>query len=131
MAGFSSKEEMEKVLKIWMDKISTNPDISKRCKGIKVSIGYEMTDLDVKFHTEFMDGTVSGGLGEATPASMVFLETDCETFDGMMSGEVDGASAAMNGTLSFSGDMSAAMGLQALNDEMGRLYMEARKQALG
>jgi putative sterol carrier protein len=131
MAGFTSKEDMDKVLSLFVDKIRKSQEIAKRCKGIKVSLGYEMTDLDVKFHTEFMDGVVSGGLGEATPASMVILETDSETFDGMMTGEVDAASAAMNGTLSFSGDMSAAMGLQVMYDDMGKLYQQARTEALG
>jgi putative sterol carrier protein len=45
------------------------------------------------------------------------------TFDGMMTGEVDGASAAMSGDMSFSGDMSAAMGLQALQEDMMRLWL--------
>jgi putative sterol carrier protein len=49
----------------------------------------------------------------------------------MMTGEVDAASAAMNGTLSFSGDMSAAMGLQVMYDDMGKLYQQARTEALG
>ena len=33
-----------------------------------------------------------------------------ETFDGLMTGEDDGASATMSGVLAFSGIISAAMG---------------------
>jgi hypothetical protein len=32
----------------------------------------------------------------------------------------------MSGDLTFSGDMSAAMGLQALQEDMGRLYKQAK-----
>ncbi len=57
---------------------------------------------------------------------MVFLEMDSEVFDGMFTGEVDGASAAMSGAMTFSGDMSAAMGLQVLQDDMGRVYLASK-----
>jgi hypothetical protein len=32
----------------------------------------------------------------------------------------------MSGALSFSGDMSAAMGLQALQDDMNQIYRDAK-----
>jgi len=126
MAGFASKQEMEKVISKFIDLMTKTPALSIRSKGVKVSIGYEITDLDLKFHTEFMDGVVTGGLGEATPASMVILETDSETFDGMMGGELDMTSVVMSGQVSISGDMTAAMGLQGVNDVMMDLYKQAR-----
>ncbi len=62
---------------------------------------------------------------------MVFLEMSSETLDGMMLGEIDGASAAMSGQMTISGDMGAAMGLQAVGDVMNILYEEAKKEELG
>jgi len=38
-----------------------------------------------------MDGKVTGGLGPMDPKAMVDLEMSSATFDGMMTGEVDGA----------------------------------------
>jgi len=87
---------------------------------------FEIPDLDFLFYTSFVDGKVTAGVGEADPEAMVVLEMDSETFDGMMTGEIDGASAAMSGDMTFSGDMSAAMGLQALQDDLSRIYLEAK-----
>ena len=48
----------------------------------------------------------------------------------VMLGEIDGASAAMSGQMTISGDMGAAMGLQAVGDVMNTLYAEAKKEVL-
>jgi len=127
MAGYGSKDEMEGVIKRFIENLSKDEAIAKRSKGLKVSMGFEISDLNLSFHTEYMDGVVSGGIGEANPPSMVFLEMDSETFDGMFTGEIDGTSAAMSGAMTFSGDMSAAMGLQALQEDMGRIYLASKK----
>ena len=127
MAGYSSKEEMEAVVKRFIENMCKDEAITNRSKGLKVSMGFEIPDMSLSFHTEFMDGVVSGGIGEADPPSMVFLEMDSETFDGMFTGEIDGASAAMSGAMTFSGDMSSAMGLQVLQEDMGRVYLASKK----
>jgi putative sterol carrier protein len=126
MAGYKNKEEMEAVVKRFIENMSKDEAIIKRSKGLKVTMGFEIPDMDLKFHTDFMDGVVSGGIGDADPPSMVFLEMDSEIFDGMFTGEIDGASAAMSGSMSFSGDMSAAMGLQVLQEDMGRVYLASK-----
>lgn len=131
MTGYETKEQMQVVIERFLAGIEKSETLANMCKGIQVSIGYEIVDLDLQFHTEFMDGVVTGGFEEASPPSMVFLETDNETFDGMMTGEIDGASAAMSGSLSFSGDMSAAMGLQALQDDMNLIYSAAKAEVVG
>lgn len=131
MAGYTDKAQFEKVLNSFIEKMKADPDVANLCKGIKVSMGFDIYDPDVSFHFEFMDGVVTGALGQADPPSAVFLEMSSETFDGMMTGEIDGASAAMSGEMTFSGDMSAAMGLQAMQDGMNRVYQEAKSEVLG
>ena len=126
MAGFNNKEEMKVVIERFIENLSKDEVIAKRCKGLKCSLGFEIPDMDLSFHTEFMDGVVTGGIGEADPPSMVYLEMDSEIFDGMFTGEVDGASAAMSGQMTFSGDMSAAMGLQVLQEDMSRAYIASK-----
>ncbi len=126
MAGYTSKAEMEAVVTRFIDNMSKDEAIIKRCKGLKCTLGFEIPDVGLSFHTDFLDGVVTGGIGEADPPSMVFLEMDSETFYGMFTGEVDGASAAMSGAMTFSGDMSAAMGLQVLQDDMSRVYLASK-----
>ena len=127
MAGYTDAELFTKVIQTWINNLATDEDVAKRCEGIKCNMAFEVFDPDLNFHLDFQDGEVSGGVGESS-TSMVFLEMSSETRDGMMTGEIDGASDAMSGEMSFSGDMSAAMGLQALSDDMGRLYLEAKKE---
>jgi putative sterol carrier protein len=126
MAGFATPDEMKPIVEKWLGLMTADAMMSQKCKGINVSMQFIMTDIDFTFYTNFLDGKVSGGIGKSDPKAMVDLEMSSETFDGMMTGEVDGASAAMSGELSFSGDMSAAMGLQALQEDMNRLYLQSK-----
>ena len=128
MAGFDSKEEMQKVIDKWVQLLENDEETAKKCEGLNCTMQFEMTDLDLVFYTNFVDGKVTAGVGEDDPEAMVFLEMDSETFDGMMTGEIDGASAAMSGDMTFSGDMSAAMGLQALQDDLSRMYLKAKQE---
>lgn len=126
MADFSTAEEMKPVIAKWLDLMSKDSELAAKCKGINVSMQFIITEPEVTFYTSFMDGKVKGGLEAMEPKAMVDLEMNSATFDGMMTGEVDGASAAMSGDMSFSGDMSAAMGLQALQEDMTRLYLQSK-----
>ena len=131
MSGYTDVEKFGKVVDLWIQKMIASEEVSKRCIGINVTMGFDIYDPDLSFYMRFNDGNVGGGLGEDDPASMVFLEMSSETLDGMMLGEIDGASAAMSGQMTISGDMGAAMGLQAVGDVMNTLYEEAKKEALG
>ncbi len=128
MAGYATKEEMEAVVSRWIEKIKGDKDLAKKCKEMDVRMGFDIYDLDVHFYTVFLDGQVDGGMGRADPPPSVSLEMSSEILDGMFTGEVDGASAAMTGEMTFSGDMNAAMGLQILGDDLGRLYLEAKAE---
>ncbi len=128
MAGYATKEEMEAVISRWIEKLKVDKALAKSCKDMDVRMGFDIYDLDVHFHTIFMDGAVDGGLGVADPPATVTLEMSSEILDGMFTGEVDGASAAMTGEMTFAGDMNAAMGLQILADDMGRDYLEAKAE---
>jgi alkyl sulfatase BDS1-like metallo-beta-lactamase superfamily hydrolase len=131
MPGYTDLKQFEAVIDCFVERIKTDEELARLCKGIKCTMGFDIYDPDLSFHLEFLDGVVSGGVGQADPPSQVYLEMSSETLDGMMTGEIDAASAAMSGEMSFSGDMSAAMGLQALGDDMYRVYQEAKKQVVG
>jgi putative sterol carrier protein len=126
MAGFESSEEMETVVVRWLELLQDDGAIKEGCEGYDVSVEFEIEDLDLFFHTHFQDGQFSGGLGEFPGEAMVELSMSSEAFDGMFSGELDATTAAMSGDLAFSGDVSAAMGLQSLQDDMNRVYLLAR-----
>ena len=92
----------------------------------ELTVSFELMDLDRVFNLNLIDGQVDGFIGEPEEEPMVTLSMDSEVLDGIFSGEMDAASAAMSGDLSFSGDVGNAMGLQILMDDFVRLYTEAR-----
>jgi putative sterol carrier protein len=68
--------------------------------------------------------------GHESAADMAELCMTGEVFDGMFGDELDATTAAMSGDLAFAGDVSAAMGLQSLQDDLNRLYMAARGESV-
>ncbi len=126
MPGYESSEEMKKVIARWLELLQDDEAIKEGCEGYDVSVEFEIEDLDLLFYTHFQDGRLSGGLGGFPGEAMVELSMSSEIFDGMFSGELDATTAAMSGDLAFSGDVSAAMGLQSLQDDMNRVYLVAR-----
>ena len=129
MAGYESAAEMEEVIARWLDLIPGDEAIKEGCKGYDVSVEFEVEDLDFFFHTHFRDGSFSGGIGEFPGEAMVELCMSSAVFDGMFSSELDATTAAMSGDLAFAGDVSAAMGLQSLQEDLNRLYLVARGEA--
>ncbi len=128
MAGIANPKDMESVLAKWVDKLKKDPKIAKASEDLDVTIAFKIDDHDLQVHTEFIHGQVGGGMGEAVPPSMVLITTGNETFDGMWTGEVDAEAAAMSGDMAFSGEMNAAMGLQALYEDLARLYVESKAE---
>lgn len=129
MGGYGSAGEMEKVIARWLGLIPEDDTIKEGCEGYDVSVEFEIEDLDFFFYIHFDDRDFGGGIGEFPGEAMVELCMSSEVFDGMFSGELDATTAAMSGDLAFAGDVSAAMGLQSLQDDLNRLYVEARGAA--
>jgi putative sterol carrier protein len=129
MAGYESAGDMEEVIARWLGLIPSDQAIKEGCEGYDVSVEFEVEDLDFFFHIHFQDGDFSGGIGEFPGEAMVELCMSSEVFDGMFSGELDATTAAMSGDLAFAGDVSAAMGLQVLQEDLNRLYLAARGES--
>ena len=130
MAVYETQEEMEKVLTRMAELAQSDQALIKASKGKTLNMAYEFPDLDVFFHTNFHDGEVEAGLGELEDED-IYLTMDSDIFDGMFTGRVNAAKAAMKGDLAFSGNMAAAMRLQSLMDDFKRIYLQAKAEALG
>ncbi|HOB87036.1 MAG TPA: SCP2 sterol-binding domain-containing protein [Bacillota bacterium] len=126
MAGYQSAEEARKVLQKLIDLAKEDQSIKEGAAGTELTVSFELMDLDLVFNLSFIDGQVDGFIGEPEEEPMVTLSMDSEVLDSIFSGEMDAASAAMSGDLSFSGDVGNAMGLQILMNDFVRLYQEAR-----
>ena len=128
MATYNAADDLQQVLSRMGELAETDEALIKASRGRTLTMGYEFPDLDVFFHTNFLDGRVEAGLGELDDAD-VFLTMDSDIFDGMFTGKVNAAKAAMKGDLAFSGNVAAAMRLQGLMDDFKRLYIQAKAEA--
>ncbi len=125
MPAFETPEELKKVLSKMAELIQSDAALIQASKGKRLIINYEFPDLEVFFHTKFLDGQVEAGLGELEDAD-IQLTMDSDVFDGMFTGKVNPAKAAMKGDLAFSGNVASAMRLQGLMSDFQRIYLKAR-----
>lgn len=128
MPTFETPEEMERVLRKMAEMAQSDEALVEASQGKHLTISYEFPDLDLFFYTNFLDGKVEAGLGEFEDAD-VQLTMDSDIFDGMFTGTVNAAKAAMKGDLAFSGNVAAAMRLQGLMGDFQRIYKQAQGEA--
>lgn len=130
MSAFETPEEMKRVLTKMAELMQSDEAMLKASTGKNLTMSFEFPDLEVFFYTRFLDGKVEGGLGELEDAE-IQLTMDSDIFDGMFTGKVNAAKAAMKGDLAFSGNVAAAMRLQSLMNDYQRVYLAAKSAALG
>lgn len=94
----------------------------------KVMTHYTISDIGLELHVGFDRGRVFGDLGAPPEPAPVRMKMSAETFDGVLSGRLNGMKAAMSGKLAFSGDVRVAMSLQRVQSDLVRLYRAARAQ---
>ena len=128
MPTFETPAEMQGVLSKMAELMQADAALLQASKGKNLTISYEFPDLDIFFYTNFLDGKVEAGLGEWEDAD-IQLTMDSDIFDGMFTGKVNAAKAAMKGDLAFSGNVASAMRLQGLMDDFKRLYLRAKSRA--
>ncbi|MBC7232814.1 MAG: SCP2 sterol-binding domain-containing protein [Chloroflexi bacterium] len=128
MPAFQTAEEFKQVLAKMAELMQSDAALIQASKGKNLTLSYEFPDMDVFFYTSFLDGKVEAGLGELEESDAQ-LTMDSDIFDGMFTGKVNAAKAAMKGDLAFSGNVAAAMRLQSLMDDFKRIYLQARSEA--
>lgn len=119
---------MERLIGRFLTLASQDANLIAYAAGKDVTQQYTLTDLDLTFYLRFADGAVNGALGFYAGKADVNLKMKAEVLDGMFTGQLDAAKAAMSGRLKFSGDTRKAMGMQKIGDDLARLYAAARAE---
>nr|MBC7245507.1 SCP2 sterol-binding domain-containing protein [Chloroflexota bacterium] len=127
MPVYQTPDELKRVLAKMAELMQSDAALIQASKGKNLSLSYEFPDLDVFFYTRFLDGKIEAGLGELEESDAQ-LTMDSDIFDGMFTGKVNAAKAAMKGDLAFSGNVAAAMRLQSLMDDFQRIYLQAKSE---
>lgn len=130
MATYETPAELQKVLQRMAELAQSDDALTRASVGRNLTMAYEFPDLETFFYTNFLEGKVEAGLGELEDAD-IYLTMDSDIFDGMFTGSVNAAKAAMKGDLAFSGNVAAAIRLQSLMGDFKRVYLLAKSEALG
>lgn len=120
-------EEMREILPRFVDQATGDVALEAFASGRDVTTHYVLTDVDLEFYLRFREGEVSGAMGAPPTPAEVELRTTAEILDGMFTGRVNAARAAMSGRISFEGDTRLAMSVQRVQKDLSRLYRQARE----
>lgn len=122
-------EEMERVLHGFVELAQHDSALRKFAEGRNVTTHYVLTDLGLDFYLGFQDGVVTGSVSEPPAPAEVRLEMEAAVLDAMFTGRINPARAAMSGRISFDGDARRAMTVQRIQEDLVRLYGDARRAA--
>ncbi len=120
------REKMASILNEFTSSITTDKEMAKFAKGKNVVFLFTVKDLDQSFFLSFIDGNVAAGLGNPPREPDVKLKMVADVLDGMFTGRINATKAATSGKLSFSGDTGKAMAFIRIQNNMSRLYTDAR-----
>jgi putative sterol carrier protein len=126
MATYETKEAMEQVLVRMFDLMKNDDKMREGTKKTRLSVGHEITDLDLTFVLTFDHGQCRGELGGAPDDADIQLSLTSEAYDRLFTGQLNATRAAVSGELAFSGNVASAMGLQGLLPETIRVYKAAK-----
>jgi L-ribulose-5-phosphate 4-epimerase len=122
------REKMIAILKEFTSTITSDNEMVKFAKGKNVVFLFTIKDLDQSFFLSFIDGKVGAGLDNPPREPDVKLKMVADVLDGMFTGRVNATKAATSGKLSFSGDTGKAMAFIRIQNNMSRLYADARSK---
>ncbi|MGE5592389.1 MAG: SCP2 sterol-binding domain-containing protein [Betaproteobacteria bacterium] len=112
-----------------VDLMRSDARVLSATQGLRLTVGFAITDLAETFLLTFRDGEIGGEVGADITSAQIKLSMDAETLDGVFGGDVDPIGAAMSGQIAFSGDLGLAMNLLGVVDDLQEIYKAAREQA--
>ena len=115
------------ILTLFLANCAKDPALQDFARGRQLSFYYRLSNPDLEFFTVFAAGEVRTGLGKPAPEPDLTLQMTAETFDEVMSGRTSAMAAAMSGRMRFSGDTTRAMSAQRIQNDLIRLYSEAKE----
>jgi len=119
------------LLSAFLSACQQDPAMLEFAKNRQVSLRFVLTDANLEFYLSFNNGEFKAALGAPPSNADLTARTTAEIFDGLMSGKVNGTTAAMSGRLRFSGDTIKGMALQRVQKDMMRLYTQAKTSSEG
>ena len=131
MPAIRSKDTLDTLVRRWIQLLQADPQVASAIQDLNLCVGLDVDDVHAQYHLAFRGGKVAGAAGPDPAGATISLAMTSEVFDGLFSGQEDGAALAMSGKLAFSGDTTAGMGLMGAMDNLSSAYKAARAEVLG
>jgi ketol-acid reductoisomerase len=122
--------QMEQVLRTFIACAVNAEALKAFAQDRQLTTYYVLSEPELAFHLCFHDGAVTGDMGPPPSPPQVRLQTKATILDAVFTGQTNPMRAAMTGKLSFSGDAKLAIGIQAIQSDLSRLYCLARAEVL-
>jgi len=113
------------LIKEFLVNMSQDPEVKAKTASKDISFQITFKDNEESCYLYFNKGEIDADLGTYPPGAEVNLRMPIEIFDGMMTGAVNGAKAAMTGQMSFTGNVRKAMSMQSILNLMMSSYQAA------
>jgi ketol-acid reductoisomerase len=126
--GTLSQRQMEEALRLFLTQAQQDPALQAFAQGRELTTHYVLRDSQIEFSMRFHDGEVAASMGPPPSLAEVRLETEMAVLDGMFTRRINAMRAFMSGSLSFSGEARLAITIQQAQDDLCRLYTEARNK---
>jgi putative sterol carrier protein len=121
---------LEQVLDRFLLLAASDLALQEYSQDRELTTHYVLSDAGLDFTMRFAHGQVVTALGPPDEPAEVRLETTAAVLDGMFTGSINALRAAMTGRLTFSGETRLAVGIQQIQDDLKRLYSQARQEVL-
>jgi ketol-acid reductoisomerase len=125
-AGTLSESQMDEALRRFLNQAEQAPALQAFAQGRELTTHYVLRDSQLEFYMRFHDGEVIANMGPPPSPAEVRLETETEVLDGMFTGRINAMQAFMSGKMSFGGEAKLAISIQQIQDDLCKLYTEAR-----
>ena len=121
-----NEKELAEVLVEFTTLACADPALQEFSRDRNLTTHYLLRGPTLEFYLGFNSGRVSSGLGPPAEEAEVRLKMDAVVLDGMMTGSINAMQAALTGRLTFEGEPRLAMGVQAIQEDLMRMYRQAR-----
>jgi ketol-acid reductoisomerase len=125
-AGNLTESQLEEILRRFLTLAEQAPALQAFGQGRELTTHYLLRTPPLEFYMRFHAGEVTARMGPPPSPAEVRLETNSEVLDGMFTGRINAMRAFMSGKMSFSGEARLAISIQQIQDDLCKLYTEAR-----
>ncbi len=126
MTAYATKADMEDVLKRVFALQETDAAFRQAAKKVRLSLSWEIDDLDIVYIITFDKGAVTTQLPANPKEAEVHIRMSSDTYDRMFKGKLSPVRANLFGQMKVTGNVLGARALEGLLPSMIHIYKQAK-----